>query len=372
MSDLFVGLMSGTSRDGIDSVLIELGDENFALLHATTTAFTDDISQVLDELVQSQRTGLRELGAIHTRFGEFAAECVLALLRDANCRAEKVAAIGFSGHTIFHQPTPPLAFTMQLGNPNVIAAHTGITTVADIRSMDVAVGGQGAPLLPAFHAWRFASRDEGRVIVNIGGIANLTCLAPGRDVIGYDSGPGNTLMDAWCRQHGHGLYDAEGQWAASGKVVTDLLRTLKSDDYFSRNPPKSTGLEHFNSSWLERVLRRAPVSDAADVQATLLELTAGTIGDAVNSSAADAERVILCGGGARNTALVSRLAALLAPKLVESSDVHGIPAEWVEAAGFAWLARARLIGAPGNVPSVTGAREKVQLGGVYSGHKQNA
>ena len=372
MAELYVGLMSGTSQDGIDAALVELGDSTCTLHRAVTTPFPETLAAPIAELIRDAKTGLRELGSLNTLFGEFAAQCVLSLLEEASCEARKINAIGFSGHTIFHQPEPPVAFTLQIGNPNTLAARTGITTVADLRGMDIAVGGQGAPLLPAFHAWRFASAEEHRVVVNIGGIANLTCLSPGREVIGFDSGPGNALMDAWCRQHGHGPYDASGAWAASGHVVSGLLQDFRSDPYFQKRPPKSTGLEHFNWTWLERALDSGSTATPADVQATLLELTATTIADAAAASAPNAQRLILCGGGAHNTALVERLQALTSPTVVESSDCHGIAPEWVEAAGFAWLARARLRGTPGNLPSVTGARERVQLGGVYSRSRRNA
>lgn len=372
MTELYVGLMSGTSQDGLDAALVELGDAGCVLHDAQTTPFPDALRAPLAALIDAPRAGLRELGALDTRFGEFAAECVTALLGRSSRAAEDITAIGFSGHTVFHQPDPPLAFTLQLGNPNTIAARTAITTVADLRGMDVAVGGQGAPLLPAFHAWRFADPDESRVIVNVGGIANLTCLPPGGPVTGFDTGPGNTLMDHWCREHGRGTFDRDGAWAADGKVDAQLLQTLKSDPYFGRPPPKSTGLEHFNPGWLRDALRQHRPAAPIDVQATLLELSASTIADAAETSAPGSARLILCGGGAYNARLVERLGELLAGTRVETSAAHGVPPEWVEAAGFAWLARARLSGRPGNIPSVTGAREAVQLGGVYSAHKRDA
>lgn len=372
MAELFIGLMSGTSQDGLDAALLELDDSDCTLRGARTAPFPDAIAGPLAALVRDAKTELRALGSLNTEFGEFAAECVLELLRALSCRPEEVVAIGFSGHTIFHQPDPPSPFTLQIGDPNVIVARTGITTVADVRSMDVAVGGQGAPLLPAFHAWRFAVPNETRVAINIGGIANLTCLNPQRPVRGFDSGPGNTLMDYWCQRHGRGRFDRDGAWAASGNIVANLLQSLRSDPYFAKPAPKSTGLEHFNSAWLERAIERGPEAAPADVQATLLELTATTIVDAVKSSESAVERVILCGGGAYNRALVERLNTLIEQARIETSSAHGIDPEWIEAAGFAWLARARLAGAAGNLPSVTGAREQVQLGGVYSGHKRNA
>jgi anhydro-N-acetylmuramic acid kinase len=372
MTELFIGLMSGTSRDGLDAVLVELDDTICALRAATTTPFPEDLAGDLAALVRKARIELRALGTLSTQFGEFAADCVLALIETATVDSADIRAIGFSGHTIFHQPDPPSAFTLQLGNPNVVAARTGITTVADLRGMDVAMGGQGAPLLPAFHAWRFANPTEARAAINIGGIANITLLIPNQPVTGFDSGPGNTLMDYWNRKHGRGRFDPDGAWATSGKVVAALLQTLKGDPYFAKVAPKSTGLEHFNPTWLSATLDRHRTVEPADVQATLLELTASTIIDALEPHRRDVERLILCGGGAYNGALVRRLTALAAPAEVVSSTAHGIAPEWVEAAGFAWLARARLAGQPGNLPSVTGAREPVQLGGVYSGHKPRA
>lgn len=372
MGELFLGLMSGTSQDGLDAALVELDECTCVLRQAATTPFPDEIALPLAAWVRDASGELLELGTLNTRFGEFAAQCALALLRSASVRPQDVKAIGFSGHTIFHQPEPPFAFTLQLGNPNVIAARTRIPTVADLRGMDVAFGGQGAPLLPAFHAWRFADTHESRIAVNVGGIANLTCLAPGRPIIGFDAGPGNTLMDHWCRTHDRGPFDRDGQWAASGRVVADLLRALRSDPYFSKAAPKSTGLEHFNGAWLTRALDAHKAQDPADVQATLLELTATTIADAVKAFGCAAQRLILCGGGAYNRALVRRLNELVAPARVDTSSAHGIAPEWVEAAGFAWLARVRLLGLPGNVPSVTGAREAVQLGGVYSADGHDA
>jgi len=372
MAELYVGIVSGTSLDGLDTALVELGADTCNVVRARTTPFPEPLGDGLAALVADPRTDLRDLGALNVAFAEFVAECVLALLVDSGHEPDEITAIGFSGHTIFHQPLPPGAFTLQLGDPSTIAARTHITTVADLRSMDVAFGGQGAPVLPALHAWQLGDAEEIRVAVNIGGIANLTCLNPSRAVTGFDSGPGNALMDAWIRLAGRGPFDHDGTWAKSGTVVSDLLRRLRSDDYFSLPAPKSTGLEHFNLAWVQRALADIPEPAPADVQATLLELTATTIADAIKASEPEAQRVIVCGGGAYNAALVRRLEALVAPAVVETSAAHGIEPAWVEAAGFAWLARARLKCAAGNMPSVTGAREPAVLGGVYSGETPNA
>lgn len=372
MAELYVGVMSGTSLDGLDTALVELGTDSCIVIRARTTQFPGPLRDGLTALVADARTRLRDLGSLDVAFGEFAADCVLELLVGSGHEPKDIAAIGFSGHTVFHQPLPPHAFTLQLGDPSTLAARTNITTVADLRSMDVALGGQGAPLLPAFHSWRLRDATEIRVAVNIGGIANLTCLSPGQPVTGFDSGPGNALMDAWSREAGRGPFDLDGGWAETGTVATGLLQRLRSDDYFALSAPKSTGLEHFNLGWLQRALAEVPDTAPADVQATLLELTATTIADAIRASEPEAKRVIVCGGGAYNVALVRRLAKLVVPAIVETSTTHGIEPEWVEAAGFAWLARARLHDAAGNIPSVTGAREAALLGGVYSRNKPNA
>jgi anhydro-N-acetylmuramic acid kinase len=371
-AEYFIGLMSGTSRDGMDAAIVELDETCCSLVCARTTPFPDSVSTPLARLVESAQCGLEELGRLDVRIGEFAAECVAKLLDESGIPAERVMAIGFSGHTVFHHPEPPEPFTLQLGNANVLAAQTGITTVADLRGMDVAVGGQGAPLLPAFHAWRFSDPNEPRVVVNIGGIANLTCLVPYRPVIGFDSGPGNTLMDAWCRRHAVGAYDENGRWAASGSVIADLLGSMLADPYFDREPPKSTGLEHFNSTWLARHLTSQADAKPEDVQATLLELTTRSIAQAAQQLTPDLRRLIVCGGGAYNGTLMSSLRTLLPLVTIEMSDTHGIAPEWVEAMGFAWFAQSRLIPRPANLPSVTGARERVHLGGVYSGAKLNS
>lgn len=372
MAELYVGIVSGTSLDGLDTALVELDTDSCRIVSAQTTPFPNTLGESLAALVADPRTDLRDLGALDTSFAEFTADCVRALLTTAGRKPEEITAIGFSGHTIFHQPSPPHAFTLQLGDPNTIAARTRITTVADMRRMDVALGGQGAPVMPALHAWRFGDAHETRVIVNIGGIANLTCLNPDQPVTGFDSGPGNALMNAWNRLNGRGSFDRNGEWARSGTVVDALLQRFRADEYFSLPHPKSTGLEHFNLAWVQRSVAAEPGAAPADVQATLLELTATTIADAVRASEPEARRVILCGGGAYNAALVRRLQTLVAPAALETSDAHGLEAEWVEAAGFAWLARARLRNEAGNLPSVTGAREPAALGGVYSGKTPTA
>jgi anhydro-N-acetylmuramic acid kinase len=370
MADLYIGVMSGTSLDGVDAVLVELGESDCTVLAAKTSPYPRQLDSDLRSLVRKPQASLVDIGTLDVAIGEFFAECVLDLVSDSPFDPSRIVAIGISGHTAYHKPDAPRAFTLQLGDPNTVAARTAMTTVADMRGTDVAFGGQGAPMVPPFHSWRFSDVREVRVVVNIGGIANLTCLNAERPLRGFDSGPGNTLMDIWCERNRGERFDRDGEWAASGTVNPALLTRMSADAYFKKVSPKSTGLEHFNLAWLEHALSATGRKlDPADVQATLLELTATTIAASLNTSEPEAGRAILCGGGAYNTALVRRLRALLPGLQVESSAAHGIPPEWVEAAAFAWLARLRLIGKAGNAPSVTGARQAVVLGGVYSGNQ---
>ncbi len=366
MSELYVGLMSGTSQDGVDAALVEFDGSRSTVHLAATTPYSDDLKKRIADLIGEPRASLRELGELNVAVGRFFAQCVLQLIEDSTFDARKIAAIGHSGHTVFHKPEVPDAFTMQLGDPSTVAAQTGITTVGEMRNTDMALGDQGAPLAPAFHEWRFADSKETRIVVNIGGIANITVLAPGRSLQGFDTGPGNTLLDNWTRQCTGEPFDRDGEWSRTGRVSASLLEALGRDDYFERRPPKSTGLEHFNLTWLQASMDRVGEMLAEeDVQATLTELTATTIAKAITATASNPHRVILGGGGARNTAMTERLTSLLVGVEVGSSAEHGIDPEWVEAVLFAWLARARLRNEPGNAPSVTGARQAAPLGGVY-------
>jgi len=367
MSDLFLGMISGTSIDGVDAVLAEIGDTDFRIVGANTTPFPADLHARLRKLVEVPRAELRDLGALDVAVGRFFAECALALIASSGLRPEDVAAIGSHGQTVYHEPLGAEPFSLQLGDPNVIAALTGSTTVADFRRLDVALGGQGAPLVPAFHAWAFGDAREQRVVVNIGGIANITVLAPGRDVTGFDTGPGNTLLDVWIRANEQKPYDGGGRWAASGVVNRALLDACLAEPFLHARPPKSTGRELFNREWLDKRLARGGASvSAVDVQATLAELTATTIAAAIRDELPDCRAVIVCGGGVHNDDLMSRLRRLTGTS-VTTTDSHGVPPDWVEAAAFAWLARARMRGLAGNVATVTGARRPAILGGVYWG-----
>jgi anhydro-N-acetylmuramic acid kinase len=367
MSDLFLGMISGTSIDGVDAVLAEIGDDDFRIVGANTTPFPADLHARLRKLVEIPQTSLRDLGALDVAVGRFFAECALKLIASCGLRPENVTAIGSHGQTVYHEPVGAEPFTLQLGDPNVIAAATGSTTVADFRRLDVALGGQGAPLVPAFHAWRFGHAREQRVVVNIGGIANITVLAPGREVTGFDTGPGNTLLDVWIRATQQKSYDDAGRWAASGAVNRALLDACLAEPFLRAPPPKSTGRELFNREWLDQRLARSGVGiSAVDVQTTLAELTATTIAAAIRDELPDCREVIVCGGGVHNDDLMTRLRRLTATN-VTTTDTHGVPPDWVEGAAFAWLARARVRELAGNVPTVTGARRPAVLGGVYWG-----
>ncbi len=360
MSELYVGLMSGTSLDGIDAALVDFSN-GIHVVHALTADFPQDLRDRLAAIIDGpQSVSLDMLGETDAWLGETYAGVVKRLLDEAGMTREAVAAIGCHGQTIRHSPDLAHPFTWQLGDPNRLAALTGLVTVADFRRMDMAYGGQGAPLVPAFHQACFGRDDEVRAVINIGGISNLTRL--GKTVIGYDIGPGNGLMNEWIRERRGEPFDRDGEWASSGRISESLLAAFLADPFFSRPPPRSTGREHFNLAWVKRHIERYPLDDA-DVQATLLALTATSI--AKECREAEARRVLVCGGGTRNVALMKALERELAPLPVESTGQHGLDPDFVEAAAFAWLAQQRLASRPGNLPSVTGATQAAPLGSVY-------
>ncbi|MCK7599082.1 anhydro-N-acetylmuramic acid kinase [Microbulbifer sp. CAU 1566] len=368
MTDLYVGLMSGTSIDCIDAVLVEFSDSDGALHCKTVAALGHPInSEMRESILALCAPGPSELdraGQLDRLLGQEFADATLAVLREAGVQPTAVTAIGSHGQTVRHRPPGSVStpFSLQLGDPNTIAAVTGITTVADFRRRDMALGGQGAPLMPAFHNAVFRA-DRDRAVVNIGGMANITELSADGGVRGYDTGPGNALLDYWVKLHRGKAYDADGGWAASGRPHPELLNRLMADPFFSAPAPKSTGREAFNPSWLERAcagLELAPV----DVQATLAEVTAASIADGVHEFAPGGE-LLICGGGARNQDLMERLRRRLPTWSVAATDQYGIDADWVEGAGFAWLARQTIMGLSGNCPAVTGAEKETILGGIF-------
>jgi anhydro-N-acetylmuramic acid kinase len=311
------------------------------------------------------KTTVDNLGELDHWVGSCFRDAALELLSSSGTDHALVSAIGSHGQTIRHLPRAERPFTLQIGDPNIIASGTGITTVADFRRRDIAAGGEGAPLAPAFHRWLFAEQDRHRVVLNIGGIANISVLPPGgENVTGFDTGPGNGLMDAWIQQEKNAPFDESGTWASGGNVLAEFLARMLGDEYFQLPPPKSTGFEYFNLEWVLRHVGAENLS-AIDIQASLLEVTARSISDAVKHYAANTQEMLVCGGGVHNSALISRLSAMMDPVGVRSTGDYGLDPDWVEAAAFGWLAKQTLLGQPGNLPSVTGARQAEVLGGIF-------
>jgi len=367
MAELFIGILSGTSMDGIDAALVRFGPEP-ALMASHTLKFPPELRTELLARAMPGDNEIDRLGTADVRLGRLFAQAVNELLHQAGVAPAQVRAIGSHGQTIRHRPGGVAPFTLQIGDPNGIAAATGIPVAADFRRKDLALGGQGAPLVPAFHEAVFRLADTARVIVNIGGIANITVLPgdAGKSVLGFDTGPGNTLLDGWSRRVLREPMDRDGAFAARGQVQPVLLAAFLADPYFAQAPPKSSGPEYFSMAWLEQHLSTVkPIADA-DVQATLLALTARTIGDSIRElSGAKQPNVFVCGGGAHNGALLRALAANLPGTMVAATDTLGVPGDWVEAMAFAWLARQRWQEKPGTCPLVTGATRPAVLGGLW-------
>lgn len=370
---LFIGLISGTSADGIDAALVRFDSEGDTtrceLVHGRTYPWPDELRARLIALGQGAPIdSLDEVGTLDVRIGEHFAAAALQLVDDAGIAARDVQAIGSHGQTLRHRPAGAAfdgkhPFTMQLGDAHVIAERGGIATVADFRRRDVAAGGHGAPLLPALHHALLHSPLEDRAVLNLGGIANFTLLPAQGDVRGFDTGPANALMDAWCARHTGQAFDANGAFAAQGDCDVALLQRLLDEAWFALAPPKSTGREVFHLDWVQARLQGGEA--AADVQATLLELTAASVADALRTQQPETRRVLVCGGGVHNARLLQRIAVRLPEVIVESTAHHGVDPDLIEAMGFAWLARQALLGKPGNLPSVTGARGPRVLGVVY-------
>ena len=361
--EIYVGLMSGTSLDGVDAVLAEFGASKPRLLANASIPFDAGLRR---ELLALNSTGTDEIERAALAGNELAgkyAAAVAEILAGSNTKKAEVRAIGCHGQTVRHRPER--GYTTQIGNAALLAELTGICVVADFRSRDVAAGGQGAPLVPAFHAAVFADAAENRVAINLGGIANLSFLPPNGSVTGFDSGPGNCLLDLWAAQHLRTPHDDRGVWASGGRAIPELLDRMLQEPYFAAAPPKSTGRDLFNENWLQRCLKGDENPQA--VQATLLELTARSLASAIARHCPGARRLIVCGGGAKNDALMRRVAALSAPAVLETSDRHGINPQLVEATAFAWLAKQALNDETGNLPSVTGARGARVLGAIHPG-----
>jgi len=360
---LYLGLISGTSADGIDAALVDF-HAGCALRLGRTYPWTPALRERLVALGQgADAASLDELGALDAQVADAFTRAALALLDEAGVDATDVRAIGSHGQTVRHRPGHPTPFTWQLGDGNRIAERCGITTVADFRRRDVAAGGQGAPLVPAFHAAVLHAPGEDRAVLNLGGIANFTLLPAEGTVRGFDTGPANALLDAWCARHTGAAFDASGEFAARGRVDDALLARLLDEPWFALPPPKSSGREQFHLDWVQA--RLSGSESPADVQATLLELTAASVGNALRATQPGTQRLLACGGGVHNPLLLQRIGARLPGVVVESTARHGLDPDFVEAMAFAWLAREALAGRPGNLPAVTGARGPRVLGVVH-------
>ncbi|NRD72953.1 anhydro-N-acetylmuramic acid kinase [Shewanella sp. VB17] len=361
----FIGLMSGTSMDGVDAVLVDFSQKQTRLIERHSQNIPKHTLSGLRRLCLPGSDEITRLGQLDRSVGQLFASAVNALLAKADIAKEQVIAIGSHGQTIRHMPNLDMGFTLQIGDPNTIAVETGIDVIADFRRKDIALGGQGAPLVPAFHQQMFAKKDASRVILNIGGIANVTYL-PGNEqpVIGFDTGPGNTLIDAWIQQVKHEDYDKNGDWAASGKTDEKLLKHLLSHSYFSMAFPKSTGRELFNQAWLEQQMAAFGHLSEADIQSTLLDVTCHSIAKDVLTLSTGGE-LFVCGGGAFNTELMTRLKKLLIHYEINSTAILNMNPQWVESIAFAWLAMRHHNGLSGNLPAVTGASREAILGSLF-------
>ena len=365
--ELFVGVMSGTSLDGVDAVVADFAPQGPSPCTTLGSSHVGFASALRDELHALQGEGANEIVRAARAANALADLYARAIVDACNCAGiatRDVVAAGVHGQTVRHRPHE--GWTLQINNPARVAERADLTVVADFRARDVAAGGQGAPLVPAFHAALFAQADRHRVVANIGGIANITDLRPGGPVRGFDTGPGNVLLDLWHARYRGATYDADGAWAATGTVLPDILALLAAEPYFALPPPKSTGRDLFHAPWLDGVLAKARWQGRPeDLQATLVALTAHTLADALRRHAPGAQELLVCGGGARNATLMAAITRELPGVRVQTSDAIGVASDHVEALAFAWLARETLAGRPGNLPSVTGAAAPRILGAIY-------
>ncbi len=367
MSDLYIGLMSGTSLDGVDGVLVDFAPARMQVLGHQHSALEPGLRAQLLALNQSGPDELHRSALAANALTRVYAQVVERLLSQSQCKAAQVHAIGAHGQTVRHQPGlhDGTGYSLQIQNPSLLAELCGIAVVADWRNRDVAAGGQGAPLVPAFHQAVFGQVGHDVAIVNIGGIANLSILSAHGDTLGFDCGPGNVLMDLWCHRHTGQAFDASGRWAASGQVQAHLLDLCLQEPFFHSPPPKSTGRDLFHAQWLDQQLAKVGGLSAQDVQASLCALTAHTIAQAVSQHAPNSQKLMVCGGGVFNECLMAMLQQQLPRLQVSSTSDAGLPPLQVEAAAFAWLARQTCLGLPGNLPKATGAKGARILGGIY-------
>ncbi len=367
MEELYIGIMSGTSANAVDVALVDFTHQYPVLIGTHHRVIPDALRQKIQQLAIPSHNEINRLAEIDISIAKISAKLVNELLYKNNFQAKDIQAIGSHGQTVRHQPHGKHRFSLQVGDPNIITTMTGITTITDFRRRDIALGGQGAPLTPIFHQHFFGGNTRTRAIVNIGGIANATILSstePG-ELTGFDTGPGNTLIDKWINLHKQTAIDIDGRWARTGCIHQALLANMLTDPYFSKSLPKSTGQEYFNLTWLNQYLAQFPTINPADVQATLVELTVKSIALILSQFIHDGE-VVICGGGAYNQYLMQQLKASCPSFSITSSQKYGIEPEWVEAIAFAWLAKLTLQRKPGNMPSVTGAQDYAILGGIYT------
>lgn len=363
---LYLGLMSGTSIDSIDAAAVSFDQGQLKLLGTYTHPISDALRLNILNLSQPGLDSVQLYGETDHLLGHLFADAALALMASLSIGPDDIVAIGSHGQTIRHSPpkTNSIAFSQQIGDANIIAARTGCSVVSDFRRKDVALGGHGAPLVPAFHYSLFSHPQRQRVIANIGGIANITVLPADGACYGFDTGPGNLLLDAWCKRHTGKRYDDKGAWGATGQVDAALLKQLKTHPFLGLEAPKSTGREEFNLAWLESILTDHSLPPE-NVQATLTAFTAQTLGDAISALDDNIDEVYVCGGGAFNNQLMARLEESLPGSVVSTTDDLGLAPSWVEACAFAWLARQRVLSLPGNLPRVTGASRPAILGALY-------
>ncbi|KZY48724.1 MULTISPECIES: anhydro-N-acetylmuramic acid kinase [unclassified Oleiphilus] len=363
---LYIGVMSGTSMDGIDTVLASISENKTTSIESFSAPFSSSLKSKLQSLSLPGDNEIDRLGEASVELGEAIAETVNDLLKKANKNSSDVCAIGCHGQTIRHRPESSKPFSLQIGDPSTIAHITNITTITDFRMADMAAKGQGAPLVPAFHQAVFGDSNETRIVANIGGIANISVLSKTKNKLsGYDTGPGNMLMDLWIQSCLKKAYDHNGDWASTGSVIEDLLQDFLDEPYFKQTAPKSTGKELFNSAWIANKIANSTFQ-SEDIQRTLLELTASTISNSIiTSTNGDGCDIFVCGGGINNQLLMTRLQNLLPSYRLSSTLDLGIDPQLVEASAFAWLARQTLNNLPGNACSVTGASKSKILGGIY-------
>lgn len=359
MSELYIGVMTGTSMDGIDLVLCEINESSCKLLHSHEYPFPKELKDEILTCISGVVT-LKKVGTLNSKLGYLFARAINRFILEKRINTTDITAIGLHGQTLWHEPNATFSFSMQLGCPNVVSAKTGISVVADFRSMDIANGGQGAPFAPAFHEFVFTSLGKKTAVINIGGMANISLLYD--ELKGWDTGPGNVLLDMWIQKCKKQNYDRDGEFARSGKADEDLLDSLLSDAYFKKTPPKSTGREYFNESWFASHLPIFNTIKDENIQATFLELTARSIANDVKRS--EAELLIVCGGGAKNGFLMQRLSELCKIEVL-TSDALGFSADALESMAFAWLAYKRIHREEVNLSSVTGASKNSILGGIY-------